>query len=372
MQVPFFKPWITEQDKNAVVKALSSRWLTNGPILEKFENIFSKYLNVNHSIGVSNATSGLHLILRALSIGPTDEVIVPTLTFTATADVVTFCGAKPILADVNKDTFNILPSDIKKKITKNTKAIIVVHYGGQACEMDEIISISKKYGIKIIEDCAHALGSIYEKKYCGGIGTAGCFSFYPTKIITTGEGGMVTTNNQLIKKIVSGLRSHGMNVIPRIREKKGLWNYDIREIGYNYRLDEIRASLGISQFSRINTINKMRIRIAKKYDKKLQKIKGITIPKTFTNRNHIFHLYTIKVAKDYPYTRNELFSMLNKNGIGSSVQYTPLHLLSYNKGKYIKNSFPNANELKDQIISLPIYPTMKDKEIDYVISKLEV
>jgi len=200
MKIPFFIPWITEKDKKCVNRALNQRWLTNGPHLNKFEEKISRFIGTKYALGVSSATHGLHLTLRSLGIGTNDEIIVPTFTFAATSDVVSYCGAKPILADVDLETFNILPSEISKKITKKTKAIIVVHYGGQACDMDEILKLAKKHGLHIIEDCAHALGSKFRNKMCGKIGIAGCFSFYPTKIITTGEGGMITTNSDNLSK----------------------------------------------------------------------------------------------------------------------------------------------------------------------------
>lgn len=372
MKVPYFLPWITSEDKKAVMKALKQRWLTNGPILRKFEKEVQKFVGTKYSSGVGSATHALHLVMKSLGIGPGDEVIVPTFTFAATANSVTYCGAKPILVDVDLDTFNISPTAIKNKITKKTKAVIVVHHGGQACEMDKISSITNNHGLYLVEDCAHALGATYRKKKCGSIGDAGCFSFYPTKIITTGEGGMVTTNNQSIFKKVVLLKNQGMNILPTKREKTAQWRYDVVDLGYNYRLDEIRSSLGVSQLQRVNEINKRRIMIAKKYDKLISKIKGISIPKTKSGRNHIYHLYTIKIMKDYPLTRNKLFSKLHGAGIGTSVQYYPLHLMSYFKKEYHgkADEFKVANRLKDEVLSLPIYPKMTTKQINYVVSFL--
>lgn len=372
MKIPFFVPWINQNDKNSVSKALDNRWLTNGPKLRKFENEIKNFVGTKFSIGVGSATHALHLAMRSLGIGPSDEVIVPTFTFVATANAVRYCGAKPILVDVDLDTFNISTKEIKKNITKKTKAIIPVHYGGQACDMDEIVQISKKNHISIVEDCAHSLGSIYKKKKCGGIGDMGCFSFYATKVITTGEGGMITTNSKQLNDKAQLLRSQAMSIQAKDREKKAKWQYDIVDLGYNYRLDEIRSSLGLSQFQRINQINKLRQKVAAKYDRKILKIKGLTIPHRKTKRNHIFHLYTIKVEKDYHLTRDELFTKLHKNGIGTSVQYYPLHLMSEFKDEYKNSSgFQNSNILKDQVLCLPIYPKISNKEIDFVVSKLK-
>jgi perosamine synthetase len=371
LKVPYFEPWITNNDKKMIMNTLDQRWLTNGPFLKKFEKKFSKIIDAKYSIAVSSATHGLHLCLKSIGIDKGDEVIVPTMTFAATADAITYCGAKPILVDVDKNNFNISPKQIKKKINKKTKAIIPVHYGGQACNMDEILKISKKFKLKIIEDCAHALGSKYGKTECGNMGDMGCFSFYPTKIITTGEGGMITTKNKKFFEKITLLRSHGMSQLPPEREKQIKWKYDILELGYNYRLDEIRSALGYSQIQRLKKINELRMKIAKKYDKEFQKIKGVIIPKRESNRNHIFHLYTIKINSDFPLSRDELFIKLHNSGIGTSVQYLPLHLMSYNKNKFKKSEFPNANEIKDQILSLPIFPSMNQNQIDHVVSVIK-
>ena len=373
MKVPYFVPWISKNDKNFVLRSLNQRWLTNGPFLHKFENKFCSFIGCKYALGVGSATHALHLAARSLDIGPGDEVIVPTFTFAATANAVSYCGAEPILADVDSEIFNIQPQEIEEKITRKTKAVIVVHYGGQACDMSEILFLSKKHGFHIIEDCAHALGSTYKNKKCGNIGDSGCFSFYPTKVITTGEGGMVSTNNSSTLRKIKMLKSQGMDIMPSEREVKATWRYDVVELGYNYRLDEIRSALGLSQISRVNKINDMRIKIANKYDRFIKKIKGLTIPQTRNDRNHIYHLYTIKVTKDYHMSRDELFLKLHKKGIGTSVQYHPLHLMSYMQKKYHhkKNQFPVSNALKDQVLCLPIYPQMTTKQIEYVVSNLK-
>ena len=372
LKIPYFLPWISKNDEKAVIKSMQQRWLTNGPYLEKFEKNFSSFIGTKFSSGVNSATSALHLSLRALGINQNDEVIVPTFTFVATANVADFCGAKPIFCDIDPETFNIKPEEIKKKITKKTKAIIIVHYGGQACDMKEIIKISKLHNIPIIEDCAHSLGSEYKNKKCGSFGIASCFSFYPTKVITTGEGGMISTNNSKLSHKVNLLRSHALNRLPPEREKLGTWKYDVVDLGYNYRLDEIHAALGLSQLNRISTINNKRLRIAKQYNKKLKNLKGIKIPKVKEDRNHIYHLYTIKIENDFHLTRDLLFQKLFKKGIGTSVQYIPLHDMTYYKKKYKKmGSFPNADDVKDKVLCLPIYPNMSLNQTNYVIEQIK-
>jgi perosamine synthetase len=372
MKVPYYIPWITISDKNMVLKSLNSRWLTNGPLLKKFEKSISDLVGTKHSIGVGSATQALHLSLLSLNIKPGDEVIVPTFTFAATANAVIYCGGKPVFVDVDPNSFTIDPQSIKKKITKKTKAIIPVHYGGQSCDMQEIQSIAKKNKFFILEDCAHALGSTYKNKKCGNMGHLGCFSFYPTKVITTGEGGMITTNNSMFSKKIQLLRSQGMSILPHQRESKNQWKYDITELGFNYRLDEIRSALGISQLKRISLANKKRIHIAKQYDELLQNIEGIHIPKLKENRNHIYHLYSIRITEDFHISRNKLFSKLSKHGIGTSVQYYPLHLMSFFKENYPQKNddFHVSNLLKDQILCLPIFPTMNKKQIEYVVKTI--
>jgi len=370
VKVPYFQPWISENDKANVLKSLKNRWLTNGPFLSKFESNFKHYVNSKYALGVGSATHALHLAIRTLGIGPGDEVIVPTFTFAASANSVLYCGAKVILVDIDPETFTISIDSIQKHISKKTKAIIPVHYGGQSCDMDKLTSLAKSKNLFVVEDCAHALGSKFGKLMCGTIGEMGCFSFYPTKVITTGEGGMITTNKNTYYKKMKQLRSQGMDISPNQREKLLKWKYDIVDLGYNYRLDEIRSSLGVSQLNRINKINSMRIKIAKEYNKLLKNTKGISLPVVKSNRNHIFHLYSIKIEKEYHLTRDELFVKLSKKNIGTSVQYFPLHLMSYNKNKYTKSNFPNANKIKDQILCLPIFPTMTQKQIEYVASNL--
>jgi perosamine synthetase len=370
VNIPFFRPWITQNDKTAVLKSLSQQWLTNGPQLSKFENLFKKTIGSKFTLGVTTGTASLHLAVSCLNLKPGDEVIVPTLTFTATADVVKHCGGIPVFCDVDPDSFNIDTKFIEKLVSQKTKAIMVVHYGGQSCDMDKIKKIANKYNLKIIEDCAHALGSKFQNTFCGNIGEFGCFSFYPTKIITTGEGGMITTKNKKYYEKIKLLRSHGINRSASERATQKTWKYDVIDLGFNFRLDEIRASLGLSQLQRIVKINKMRISVAEKYTKKLSKIKGIVTPKLLPNRNHIFHLYTIKINSDFHLTRNGLFEYLTSKNIGSSVQYIPLHKLSSNK-KFKKNKLPNAEKIQNEILSLPIFPTITDREINAVVSAIK-
>jgi dTDP-4-amino-4,6-dideoxygalactose transaminase len=372
-EIPFFVPWVTKEEKKAVLEALSSRWLTGGPRAKEFEKMFARYLGTKHAIAVNSCTAALHLAMRALHITSGDEVIVPVFTFAATANAPLFVGAKPVFADIDEKTFNISPKDVQNKITKKTKAIIVVHYGGQPCDMKEIMKIAKHHNLHVIEDCAHSLGAEYMNQKTGTIGTIGCFSFYPTKIITTLEGGMATTNDEQIAKKIEILREHGMTRSAFNREKTATWYYDVVDLGYNYRLNEVQAALGIAQLKRIDEINKKRIEAAHYYTQKLQKIKGIIPPYEAKDRTHVYHLYAIRVTEQKSgINRDNLYKKLSNEDIGLSVHYTPLHLLTFYKKTlhYKTGDFPTAEKISKQILSLPIYPTITKPQIDYVTQKI--
>lgn len=372
-ETPFFVPWITTDDKRAVSQALNSRWLTGGPLVRGFESAFADYVGVKFAVAVNSCTAALHLAMRVLNIGPGDEVIVPDLTFVATANAPLFCGAKPVLADIDEETFNLSPKQVLKKITSKTKAIIPVHYGGQSCDMKEILEIAQDYRLHIVEDCAHSLGAKYNDKKTGSFGEMGCFSFYPTKIITTLEGGMITTNDENLDKKLRILREHGMSRNALEREQGATWYYDVVDLGYNYRLTDAQAALGTSQLKRVEDGIKRRIRIAGYYDKGLSAAGlNLVVPHRVPGRSHIFHLYTIKVPKtEKRLARNELFKSLATAGIQSSVHYTPLHLMTFYK-QFLKtsDSFPVAEKIYDQILSLPLYPTLTKKEVIHITDRI--
>ena len=300
IKYPAYEPWISKDDKKIVDKALGQNMLTLGPQLERFERDFSKYTKSKYAVAVSNGTAALHLSLKALGIKEKDEVIIPDLTFVADANAILACNARPVIADINKNNFFLSISNLKKNITKKTKAIIPVHIYGQVCNIEEVLDVARDYNLKIIEDCAHAIGTFHDSRHVGTIGHTGCFSFYPTKNITTAEGGMVITNSKKIADKVRQLRSHGMSKSLKSRYSSGYpWIFDITEPGYNYRLDEIRASLGISQLKRIKKINGLRRNAASYYHSKLQNIHGIVLPDMVNDKTHSYHLYTIRVTKPF-------------------------------------------------------------------------
>ena len=372
IKVPFIIPEITKNDKNAVLNALNSRLLTDGPKLRKFESIFAKFTGAKFAIGVSNGTAALHLSLKALGIGKGSEVIIPDITFVATASSVLLTGATPVLADVDEN-LNILIPSIKKSITSRTKAIIPVHFAGKSCKINEITSIARKNRISIIEDCAHAIGARVNSKHVGIFGQAGCFSFYPTKNFTTIEGGMIVTNSKNIADFVRYARNHGITKTLTSRFSSGKpWDYDVKNSGYNYRLDEIRASLGISQIKRVKKMNLLRKKAADYYNKKLEDIEGVIVPGKSIGVEHVHHLYVIRITRKYGITRDMLFQKLLKIGIRTSVHYKPLHMFTiFKKMAKIIDSLSNSVHVYSQILSLPLYPSISKKQQDLVINNIK-
>ena len=368
-----FLPEITKEDKKAVLDALNCSLLTDGPKLRQFESAFRKFTGAKYAIGVSNATSALHLSIRANGIKKGDEVIVPDMTFVATANAVVQAGAIPVFADVEEETMNISIDSIKKKITSKTKGIIPVHFAGKICDIVTISKFAKKNNLKVIEDCAHAIGTQYNKKHVGNFGNAGCFSFYPTKNITTIEGGMVITNSKKIAEYVMSARNHGLTKTLGQRYANGKpWDYDMIESGFNYRLDEIRAALGLSQLKRIKKINAERKKIFEYYNIKLKDIKGIVTPNSLSNNEHAYHLYIMKVTENSKISRNQLFTELLKYGIKTTVHYKPLHkFTAFKKFRNNSENMKNSNQLYKEIISLPLYLNMPKKEQDYVINSIK-
>jgi len=369
IKVPFFLPQITSDDRKIIQSVLKNTLLTDGPILRNFESAFSKFTNTKYAIGVSNATSALHLSLKALGIKKGDEVIIPDITFIATSSAIMLTGATPVLTDVNDDDFNISIKSIRKNITSKTKAILPVHFAGQPCDIKKIAKLARSNGLLLIEDCAHALGTKFENKHVGTFGNAGCFSFYPTKNITTIEGGMIITNSKKIAEYVTSARNHGLTKSLMSRFSKGKpWDYDVIEAGYNYRLDEIRSALGINQLKRIRAINLQRKNACDYYNSKLKNIKGLIIPNYPKNSLSSYHLYIIKITNDFKLSRDQLFRKLLDSGIRTSVHYKPLHEFTIlkTKGK-IKDKLKVSKKLYDEMLSLPLFQNIIRKEQNLVI-----
>jgi len=373
IKVPFFLPYVDSKDITEIKKAASSSFLTNGPKLDSFEQKFKKFTKSKYAIGVSNATSALYLSLKALGIRKNDEVIIPDLTFAATANSVLQTGATPVLADIDEETLNISVESIIKNISRKTKAIIPVHLAGTPCDMQKIIKIARSNSLKVIEDCAHGIGTSYNKKHVGNFGNVGCFSFYPTKNLTTIEGGMVITNDKKIADFIQLARNHGMSRSLMSRYSTGKpWEYDIKNIGYNYRLDEIRSALGISQLQKLTMLNKKRLSAFHYYNKGLKNIPGLIIPNKKNFENNSCHLYIIRITSGAEITRDKLFYDLQKKGIGTSVHYKPLHKFTLFRKKGISiNSLSVSKRIYKEILSLPMYPQLTRHSQDYVIKSIK-
>ena len=372
IKFPAYEPWISKEDEKIISKTLKQSMLTLGPQLEKFESDFCNYSKAKYAIAVSNCTAALHLSLMALGIKENDEVIIPDLTFVADANAVLACNAKPVVADINKENFFLSLSNIKKNITKRTKAIIPVHIYGQVCNIDEILDLAKDNNLKVVEDCAHAVGTFHKSKHVGTLGNTGCFSFYPTKNITTAEGGMVTTNSKEIAEKVRQLRSHGMTKSLKSRYSSEYpWVFDIVEPGYNYRLDEIRAALGVTQLKRIKKINELRKKASLYYHKNLQNIPGIILPDMVRDRSHSYHLYTIRVTKSFKLSRNQLYKKLKNNGIRTTVYWMPIHEYAAYRKHAKKSNVVNTKKIYDEILALPLFPNISKKHQDAVIKVIK-
>ena len=361
MKVKFSKPSITNRDLDLVKKTIKSGWLTHGQNTSKFEEKFKDYTNSKYSVTVSSCTAALHLSCVALGLKKGDEVIVPAMSHTATSHAVEYTGAKTIFVDIDLKTGNIDPLKIVKKITKKTKAIIIVHMAGYACEIDKILSICKKYKIKLIEDCAHSVGTKYKSIHVGNFGISGCFSFYPTKQITTGEGGMLITNNKSFYNKIKKLKAFGIDKDINQRKKQG--TYDVKSLGFNYRLTDFQAALGFKQILNYNQNLKKRHFLAKKYFESLKNIDEVhSMP---YSKNCSFFVFQIFCKK-----RDKLLKKFKDKNIGVSIHYaTPLPFMTYYKNKYKLNlnDYQKAKNYADTNISLPIYPSLNIKALNSVI-----
>ena len=370
MQIPFHKTHTTQEEIDAVVATLKSGWLTTGPKVVEFERAFKEYMGVKEAINLNSATAALHLALKAIGLKEGDEVIVPTNTFVATAEVVTYFNAKPILCDIEEDTHNIDVSKIEPLITPKTKAIIPVHFGGQPCDMDEIYEIAAKYNLRVIEDAAHALPSSYKGVKVGALPKTDitCFSFYATKTLSTGEGGMATTNNAAFAKSMRINRLHGIDRDAWDRyTSRGSWYYEIVDNGNKYNSTDINAALGLVQLKKQEMLREKRAAIAKRYLEAFANNPKITLPIVKEGRKTSWHLFVIKVAN-----RDELIKELKGRGIGCSVHFIPVHKHPYYKERYgyRESDYPVANRVFEQSLSLPIYPDMSEEEVEYVIKNV--
>ncbi len=368
--IPYGRQTIDEDDINAVVDVLKSDYLTTGPKIAEFEQAVASYTGAKYAVAISNGTSALHAACFAAGIGRGDEVITTPLTFAASANCVLYCGGTPVFADVDPYTYNIDPEDIRKKITDKTKAIIAVHLAGQPCDMDEIHSIAQEHNLIVIEDGAHALGSVYKGKKVGCLSDMTTFSFHPVKPITTGEGGMIMTDNgELYKRLVL-FRSHGITRDESMMTRnEGPWFYQQLDLGYNYRITDIQCALGCSQMRKLDKFLKRRRELAERYNNAFIECDNIVTPYQLPDTQSGWHLYIVQVKN---HDRKQVFETLRDKGIGVNVHYIPVYMHPYYQEHGYKDVHcANAEEIYSHIISLPLYPGLTDDQQDYVIDTLK-
>jgi len=366
-KIPLSKPDITEKERKAVLGVLKTSHLSLGKNCLEFEKVTAKLAGVKYATAVNSGTSGLHLIIKALGIGEGDEVITTPFSFIASSNCILFEKAKPVFVDIDKNTLNINVNKIEEKITKKTKAILAVDIFSQPADWNELKKIAKKYNLYLIEDSAEALGSEYKNKKCGSFGDAAIFAFYPNKQITTGEGGMVLTNNKKIYDLCKSMANQGRRV------KNGKWLEHVI-LGYDYRLDEMSCALGIVQIKRIKEILKKRARVAELYNKKLKEIEGLEIPYVKPDNKLSWFVYVIKLSNNFAGKKRDIIiKEMAKNGIQCSNYFQTIHLQPFYKKEfgYEKGDFPVSENASDRALALPFFNDLTEKEIDFVVKKLK-
>jgi dTDP-4-amino-4,6-dideoxygalactose transaminase len=374
--LPFSMPDIGEEEISAVVNCMRSGWVTTGPISKQFEQAFGAYLvNGGETIAVNSATAGLHLALEALGIGPGDEVIVPSLTFTATAEVVRYLGARPVFVDVEPDTLNISPTAIEAAIGPRTRAIIPVHYAGLACNMDVILELAARHQLRVIEDAAHAFPTRYRERLIGTLTSdVVVFSFYANKTMTTGEGGMIVTRDPAVAKRIRLMRIHGINsdAFNRYISKTPAWYYEVVAAGFKYNLTDIAAAIGIAQLSKIDRFLQRREQLAAQYDEALSVLPLLLPPRPQQGSSHAWHLYVIRLTDAAKIGRDDMIVHLAKRGIGTSVHFIPLHRQPYWRDCYaLRNEqFPATEQAYQSMLTLPLYTRMTDADQQRVIDEI--
>jgi len=373
--LPFCQPDISEEEIAEVVDTIRSGWLTTGPKTRLFEERFRDYVGSKHAVAVSSCTAGLHLMLMAAGIGEGDDVITTPLTFCATVNTILLQRATPVLADICLDDYNIDPEQVEAKVTPRTKAIMAVHYGGQPCRMDELAAIARRHNLLLFEDAAHASGAAYRGKMIGSIGDATAFSFYVIKNMTTGEGGMVTTNNDELEDKIRLLRLHGMSHDAWKRyDAKGSWYYEVLACGLNYKMTDVQSALGLHQLTRLNGFIERRARIVDDYTRRLARLPELVLPKAREEVHHAWHLYPIWLQGErLSIGRDALIEELKARGIGTSVHFIPIHYHPYYQQTLgvKQGDFPNTDRLFAGLLSLPLFPRMTDDDVARVSDAVE-
>jgi dTDP-4-amino-4,6-dideoxygalactose transaminase len=373
--LPYALPLIEDDDIAEVVDSLKSNWITKGPKTMEFEKRFAEYVGAKYAIAVNSCTAALHLSLLSAGVGPGDEVITTPMTFAASANVVIHVGAKPVFSDIDPLTFNINTAKIREKITPQTKAIIPVHIAGHPVDMDEILAIAREYNLFVLEDAAHAVYTQYKGKMIGSLGNATAFSFYATKNLATGEGGMVTTDDEVLADKIRVMSVHGMSRNAWNRyNAAGSWFYEILYPGYKDNMTDIQAALGMTQLAKLERMQGLREEIAQRYNSVFGKMPELEIPRESEYARHAWHLYIVKLnLEKLTIDRAQFIEELKAENIGTSVHYIPVHLHQYyrNTYGYQRGDYPQAEAVFDRIISLPLYPRMSARDTLDVIEAVQ-
>jgi perosamine synthetase len=368
--LPYGRQEIADADIKAVVEALCSGWLTTGPRVGEFENAFAAWCGAAEGVAVNSGTAALHAAMRAIEIRPGDEVIVPAITFAASANAAIYEGGTPVFADVEHDTMLIDPASAAARITSKTKAIVAVDYAGQPADYDALRALARAHGLALIADACHAPGATYKGRPTGTLADISCFSFHPVKHLTTCEGGMTVTDDPEMAAHMRRFRNHGIDSDHRTREKTGAHAYDMRELGYNYRLPDVQCALGLAQLTRLKEWVSARQRLAALYDEALAGLKSVVPLRTHQDRTHARHIYVVQLAQGLD--RDGVFASLRAAGIGANVHYAPVHLHSYYRQRgYAAGLAPVAEAVSNRLLTLPLFPAMTAGDVDRVIGALK-
>lgn len=369
-RLPYGQQWLDDDDIAAVVEVLRSDWLTTGPKVAEFERAFADFVGAREAVAVSNGTAALHAAMYAIDVGPGDEVIVPPMTFAASANCVVFQGGTPVFADVDSDTLLLDPAQIEAKITARTRAIIAVDYTGQPCDYDTLRVIADRHSLILVADACHALGGSYKGRLVGSLADLSAFSFHPVKHVTTGEGGMITTDDPELAQRMRVFRNHGITTDHRQREQQASWFYEMVDLGYNYRLTDIQCALGMSQLRKLPGWVARRQTIARRYNAAFAEMPAVGSLGVREEVSHAYHLYMIRLdVTQLRATRTEVFAALRAEGIGVNVHYIPVHLHPFYRERFGTGPglCPVAEAAYEQLITLPIFPHMSDGDADDVI-----
>ena len=372
--IPYGRQEIDDADVAAVIEVLRSDWLTTGPKVEQFERDIAHYVGAKHAVAVSSGTAALHAAMYALGITSGDEVIVSSMTFAASANCIVFQEGLPVFADVDPDTLLIDPERVEEKIGPRTKAIVAVDYAGHPCDYDTLGVLAGKYRLKLVADACHSLGAALRSRPVGSLADMSVFSFHPVKHITTGEGGMVTTDDAVFAQRMRRFRNHGIATDHRERQSRGEWFYEMVDLGYNYRITDFQCALGMSQLHKLNEWIDRRQRIAGRYSGAFEDLPGIRPLAVRPQVSHAYHLFVIRVdAKDAGITRDQLFRTLREQGIGANVHYIPVHLHPFYRSRFNTGAglCPVAEHAYREILSLPVFPGMTDEDVETVIEAVK-